>query len=143
LPLALAERTVGKYAHRTQIRGVIDARGGRAPTPQKKDRECPNNPRAQAAFFRVTGDTAKSWRLAVGSLDSLRQQQAATLAYFDCVLGLRFPRRTARISRAGHEALGCRKGCAYRGGMKVQRVNRDAKRSSSAAERSAAAARRG
>jgi DHA2 family multidrug resistance protein len=38
---------------------------------------------ARATFFQETGDAARSQQLAVQALDNLRQQQAASLAYFD------------------------------------------------------------
>jgi DHA2 family multidrug resistance protein len=38
---------------------------------------------ARAFFFQQTGDAAGSQQLAVQALDNLRQQQAASLAYFD------------------------------------------------------------
>jgi DHA2 family multidrug resistance protein len=38
---------------------------------------------ARTFFFQQTGDTAGSQQLAVQALDNLRQQQAASLAYFD------------------------------------------------------------
>jgi DHA2 family multidrug resistance protein len=38
---------------------------------------------ARAAFFQQTGDAAGSQQMAVQALDNLRQQQAASLAYFD------------------------------------------------------------
>jgi MFS transporter, DHA2 family, multidrug resistance protein len=39
--------------------------------------------RAQAVFYQVTGDMAASQRMALQRLEELRQQQAASLAYFD------------------------------------------------------------
>jgi len=39
---------------------------------------------AQALFFQKTGDAALSGRMAVRTLADVRQQQAASLAYFDC-----------------------------------------------------------
>jgi DHA2 family multidrug resistance protein len=39
--------------------------------------------RAQATFFQQTGDVSGSQQMAVQALDNLRQQQAASLAYFD------------------------------------------------------------
>src|SRR5262249_26633372 len=38
---------------------------------------------ARAPFFQQTGDAAGSQQMAVQALDNLRQQQAASLAYFD------------------------------------------------------------
>jgi DHA2 family multidrug resistance protein len=38
---------------------------------------------ARAFFFQLTGDAAGSQQMAVQALDNLRQQQAASLAYFD------------------------------------------------------------
>ena len=37
----------------------------------------------QAYFLRQTGDPARSQQLALQSLDNLRQQQAASMAFFD------------------------------------------------------------
>ena len=39
--------------------------------------------RAQAFFYQHTGDPAGSQQMAIQALDNLRQQQAASLAYFD------------------------------------------------------------
>ena len=39
--------------------------------------------RARASFFQQTGDPTRSQQMAVQALDNLRQQQAASLAYFD------------------------------------------------------------
>ena len=39
--------------------------------------------RLESFFLQWTGDPARSQRLAVQSLDDLRQQQAASLAFFD------------------------------------------------------------
>jgi DHA2 family multidrug resistance protein len=39
--------------------------------------------RAQAFYFQRTGDPAKAQRMALQSLANLREQQAASLAYFD------------------------------------------------------------
>jgi len=37
-----------------------------------------------AAFLQATGDPVAAKQMALASLDSLRQQQAASLGYFDC-----------------------------------------------------------
>ena len=71
----------------------------------------------QAFFLQRTGDPARSQQLTVQTLDDLRQQQAASLAFFDvfwlcAVLCLR-----ARPSGAADEALGGREGRAHRGGV--------------------------
>jgi DHA2 family multidrug resistance protein len=39
--------------------------------------------RARAFFYQQTGDPARSQQMAVQALENLRQQQAASLAYFD------------------------------------------------------------
>jgi len=40
--------------------------------------------RAQAFFLQKTGDVARSHEMAIQALADVRQQQAASLAYFDC-----------------------------------------------------------
>jgi MFS transporter, DHA2 family, multidrug resistance protein len=40
--------------------------------------------RAKAFFLQLTGDPSASQQLAWQELGNLRQQQAASLAYFDC-----------------------------------------------------------
>ena len=71
----------------------------------------------QAFFMQQTGDPARSQQMTLQALADLRQQQAASLAYFDVFwlfavlsLGLVAP-------RAPHEALGGREGGAHRGGV--------------------------
>ena len=66
--------------------------------------------RGQAFFLQQTGDPAGSQQMAVQALADLRQQQAASLAYFDvfwvcAVLGVALV-----LSGAAHEALGGREG---------------------------------
>jgi len=40
--------------------------------------------RARSVLYEITGDPVLSWQLAWQRLDGLRQQQASSLAYFDC-----------------------------------------------------------
>ena len=55
---------------------------GRIPRPAQPARQY--FPGAgQASFFQQTGDAAASQQMALQALDDLRQQQAASLAYFD------------------------------------------------------------
>ena len=71
----------------------------------------------QAFFFQQTGDPAASQQMALQALANLRQQQAASLAYFDdfwlfAVLAL-----ALGPSGVPHEALGGREGGAHRSGV--------------------------
>jgi MFS transporter, DHA2 family, multidrug resistance protein len=43
---------------------------------------------AQAAFLQLTGDPGAARRMALQSLDDVRQQQSSALAYFDAFLVL-------------------------------------------------------
>ena len=71
----------------------------------------------QAFFFQQTGDPAASQQMTLQALANLRQQQAASLAYFDdfwlfAVLAL------ALVSLVlAHEALGGREGGAHWSGV--------------------------
>ena len=76
--------------------------------------------RGQAFFMQQTGDPARSQQMTVQVLADLRQQQAASLAYFDvfwlcAALGV-----ATRRSGAADEALGGREGRARRRGMKAR-----------------------
>ena len=68
--------------------------------------------RAQAFFFGQTGDPALSQQMALQALADLRDQQAASLAYFDIFTACAFI--SAALVPAGlfHEALRGRKGVA-------------------------------
>ena len=85
--------------------------------------------RGQAFFMQQTGDPARSQQMTVQVLDDLRQQQAASLAYFDvfwlcAVLGV-----AARLPGAAHETLGGREGGSHRGGVdRTEWVNWEVRR---------------
>ena len=68
-------------------------------------------------FMQWTGDPARSQQMAVQALDNLRQQQAASLAFFDIFWVCRRPVGGARLSWSADEALGGREGRAHRGGV--------------------------
>ena len=71
----------------------------------------------QAFFLGHTGDPAKSQQMTVQVLANLRQQQAASLAYFDVFWLWRRAGGAACLSGAADEALGDREGRAHRGGV--------------------------
>ena len=80
-----------------------------------------------AFFSQHTSDPVGSQLMSLQGLADLRQQQAASMAYFDifwvaaaAVLGA-----AARVSSAAHEALSGRKGrCARRGGIEADNGRR-------------------
>ena len=73
--------------------------------------------RGQTVFLQQTGDPARSQLDTVQALASLRQQQAASLAYFDVFWLCAALGGGTRALGAAHEALGGREGRPRRGGI--------------------------
>ena len=73
--------------------------------------------RGQAFFMQHTGDPAGSQQMTVQALADLRQQQAASLAYFDVFWLCAAAGRGARPAGAADETLRGREGDPRRGGI--------------------------
>ena len=71
----------------------------------------------QAFFFQQTGDPAASQQMALQALENLREQQAASLAYFDdfWLFGVLALALVPLV--LAHETLGGRKGGAHWSGV--------------------------
>ena len=74
---------------------------------------------AQAFFFQQTGDAPGSQQMALQTLADLREQQAASLAYFDVFFVCGRPGGGARVPGAADETLGGRKGRPTSGGINL------------------------
>ena len=73
---------VDQQDHRATARAVPPGPCGGEPQPAELARAVLFS-QGQAYFVQQTGDPARSQQLTLQSLDNLRQQQAASLAYFD------------------------------------------------------------